>query len=425
VPRVEIEGVLKTSDLIAPAVALGLVVSWNVFEMNSARRISEECTVLKQMIADSGKPSGPRTREVRKTRSAGGGGIDWKSVSRSMGDGEGGDLVSGLRQTADVQKQISDMDVDELLAALEEIRSLDLGDEERGQLESMLFDPLVEKDPAQALRYFADRIGNDDDAVGWQLSTAMAAWAKRDPAAAAAWFDQQIAAGVFEAKSLDGRSQARLEFEGALVGELLAGNPDAASQRLAALPEDQRREALEQISFSELDPDARAAYAALVRGLVPQDERAGSFTHVISDLVQNSGFDEVDRFLDQIQATPEERAVSAREAANARFEEIANERPLTRKDVDAMRQWIEKQSPGAADRVTGEALGDAAQDGGEFDFDAASKLALEYHRKSSGDEVLISFLESFAARSNSEQAIHLAEQIRNPERREEILEQLR
>jgi hypothetical protein len=416
--------VLKASYLIAPAVALVLVVSWNVMERRSARSLSQESDVLKQLIADTGRTSAARPREVRKTRPAAGGGIDWKSVSRGLQNDAGG-LLPSIRQAADLGRQIDEMSADELLAALDEVRALDLGDEERGELEAMLFDPLVAKDPALALKRFADRIGNDDDAVGWQLSSAMAAWAKRDPKAAAAWFDQQIAAGVFEAKSLDGRSQARLEFEGALVAELLEGNPDAASARLAKLPEDQRREALEQISFSELDPEARAAYAALVRGLVPQDERAGSFTHVISDLMQDSGFDEVDRFLDQINATSEERSVSAREAANARFEEIASERAITREDVDAMRQWIGKQAPGSADRVTGEALGDASQDGGEFDFDAASKLALEYHRKSSGDDVLVAFLESFAARSNSEQAIHLAEQIRNPKRREEILEQLR
>jgi hypothetical protein len=209
------------------------------------------------------------------------------------------------------------------------------------------------------------------------------------------------------------------------VGELLATHADAAAARIAALPEDQRREALEQISFSELDPQGMASYASLIRNLVPQDERAGSFTHLISDLVQSSGLDQVDEFLDLIRASPDERAVSAREAANARFEAIATERPLTRKDIDPIREWIENQSPGSSDRVTGEALGDAAQDGGGFDFKAASELALEYHRRSSTDEVLIAFLESFGARSNAGQAIHLANQIRDEQRRQEILEDLK
>jgi hypothetical protein len=403
---------------------------WNSAETQSLRGIRAEEAALRQLIGESPPPAGfaaRRTHTARMIRSVvgEGGDIDWKTVARKMGSTTAIGLLPDSKMASDLQGRIAEMGTAELLAALDEIRRLGLGAGELGRLESMLFDSLLEKDPAQALQQFDDRIGNDDDAVGWQLSGAMAQWAKRDPVAAAAWFDQQIASGAFEAKSLDGRSQARLEFEGALAGELLANHADAAAARIAALPEDHRREALEQISFSELDPEGMASYVGLIRELVPQDERAGSFTHVISDLVLNSGFDQVDQFLDLVRASPEERAVSAREAANARFGEIASGRPLTRQDMDAMRDWIEKQSPGSGDRVTGEALGDAAQDDGDFDFEAASGLALEYHRMSSNDELLVSFLESFAARSNAARAIHLANQIRDEQRRQEILEDLK
>jgi hypothetical protein len=77
------------------------------------------------------------------------------------------------------------------------------------------------------------------------------------------------------------------------------------------------------------------------------------------------------------------------------------------------------------DKVTGEAIADAAQDGGEFDFEDASKLALKYHRSSGNDEVLIAFLESFAARSNLEEALPLVDKISNPARRAEILKRLK
>lgn len=416
--------------MVPPAAALVVVIAWNAVGQRSARVADEEKSALRLALDQAkgtGRPASLAERGVAKksSSSASGGEVDWHGVSRRLADMQGRGVVTDLKSMLDLQQKLAGMQADELAAALDEIQSLGLPDDERSQLEAMLLEPLIERDPGMALARFADRIGKDEDPVGWQLSSAMAAWAKKDPAAAAAWFDRQIAAGVFESKSLDGRSQARIEFEGALVAELLAGNPDAAGQRIAALPEDQRREALEQIAFSDLSPEAREAYAALVRQLVPADERAGSFTHVISDLVQGAGFDEVDRFLDQIKATPEEREVSAREAANARFGEIAGERPLTRQDVDTMREWIEKQAPGTADRVTGEALGDAAQDGGEFDFDAASKLAIEYHQRSSNDDVMVAFLESFAARSNVEQALTLVDRIRNPQRRQEILELLK
>jgi len=292
-------------------------------------------------------------------------------------------------------------------------------------LEEMLVSPLIEHDPALALETFANRIPNEDDGVAWQLPGALAAWAKIDRAAASNWFDRQIESGLFDSKSLDGQSQPRMEFEGALVGELLGSDINAAGQRIAALPEEQRREALEQISFSELSPAAQKAYADLVRSLVPQDERAGSFTYVISDLVSEGGFSDVDRFLDDIGATSEERAVSAREAANTNLEEIASDRPLTSEDVDKVRDWLKQQAPGTEDRVTGEALADAAQEGGDFGFEEASKLALKYHRSSGNDDVLIAFLESFAARSNLEEALPLVDKISDPARRDEILKQLK
>ena len=329
--------------------------------------------------------------------------------------------VGDIRAMLDLQKRVADMTEEELIAALKEISTLGLDPEAKAALEDVLASSLIEKDPELALATLADRIPNEDDGVAWQLAGALRDWAKKDPLAAAAWFDKQISAGLFESKSLDGQSQARMEFEAALVGVLLDSDAAAASQRIAELPEDQRREALEQISFSELSPAAQRTYAELVRGLVPQDERAGSFTHVISELIPEGGYAKVGGFLDDIQATAEERAVSAREAANTQLEEIAGEREVTHEDVEAMREWLKRQAPGTEDRVTGEALADAAQEGGEFGFEEASKLALDYHKSSGNDDVLVAFLESFAARSNLEEALSLANHIKDPVRRDEIL----
>lgn len=210
-----------------------------------------------------------------------------------------------------------------------------------------------------------------------------------------------------------------------MTGVLLTKNPQQAGQRIAELPEDQRREALEQIDFTGLSPSAQAAYASMVRQLVPEDERAGSFSHVVSQLVPEGGYEKVAGFLDQIRATPEERAVSATEAANARIGEISGNRVITRDDVDAMRTWLEQQAPGTADAVTGEALANAAQEGGEFGFEDASKLALEYHESTGNDEVLVAFLESYAARSNLDEALPLAEKIKDPNLREKVLARLK
>ena len=427
----DIYGLLKASYIIPPAVALVVVAIWNVSQWRAVSASEDQERSLRNRIDTaktahaSGTSKSSGSRSVKTKAASGSEPIDWKDMAARIREMEEDDGMGDFRMMMAFEKRVSEMNEEELLAALEEISQLGLDAEAKASLEEMLVVPLIEKDPELALTKFANRIPLDDDGVASELSTALGAWAKKDPVAAAAWFDKQIAAGTFDSKSLDGQSQIRMEFEAALVGELLESDMSAASQRIAALPDEQRREALEQISFSELSPAAQKAYAELVRGLVPQDERAGSFTHVISDLITDGGYAKVTSFLDDIQATPEERAVSARQAANSQLEEIACERAVTREDVDAMRAWLDRQAPGTADRVTGEALADAAQEDGEFGFEDASKLALEYHKSSGNDEVLVAFLESFAARSNLEEALPLADKISDPKLRNEVLKRLK
>jgi hypothetical protein len=421
---------LKLSSFIPPLLALIVVVAWNlsrwqaVSHQETANRILRErvneAPVMKSGVSRS---SGASDRAKRAGIFSEGVPLDWQEVARKLKEVQSrgiGDPRSALA----IKKRLSAMSTDELLAALADVASLGLDPEQRAELEEMLVEPLIEKDPELALKTFASRLQDDDDGVAWQLSSAFGEWLKKDRVAAQAWFDSQIAAGLFESKSLDGQSQARLEFEAALLGNLLGSDLASAGQRIALLPEDQRREALEQIPFAELSPEAQRDYAALVRDLIPQDERDGSFTHVISSLVPEGGYEKVDAFLDGIQATPEERAVSAREAANSQLQTIAEDRAVTRDDVETMRRWLDQQAPGTKDRVTGEALADAAQDGGEFTFADASKLALEYNRNSGNDDVLVAFLESFAARSNLEAALPLVDKISDPKRRQEILDKL-
>jgi hypothetical protein len=286
-------------------------------------------------------------------------------------------------------------------------------------------DELSEMDPDPALATFAKRLEGDDPGMARRLAKTFVRWAAEDPAAAAAWLDRQIADGLFESKSLDGRSLARLEFEAALLGILLSTDEAAAATRLAALPEDQRREVMERISVSELSPTGQSAYAALIRSLIPPDERPGAFAHAASELATGGGFSGVGEFLDQIGATPPERAVSAREAANARLETIAAGRAVTRDDAETLREWVKRQSPGTVDRVTGEALAEAAQANGKLSFEAAAELALEYHKNSGNDDVLGAFLESFAAHSNLARALPLVRDISDPKRRDEILGKLK
>ena len=424
---------MKASYIIPPAVALGVVIVWSVSQWRSISSEEDRGRELRDRIAadgSGGSGGSPATRKERKERDGGGGSgvtgdIDWKRVSGKMVDMMDGD-ESGLMEMTDFQTRVSEMSAAEIVASLDEISAMELDDDEKEVLEELMVEELIEKDPKLVLEKFADRLGDEDDPVTWQMPTAFAEWLTEDPAAAKAWFDGRIADGSFESKSLDGQSETRLAFEAELVGVLLESDYNGARDRIAALPEDQRREALESISFSDLESGAQQGYASLVRELVPQDEQAGSLSYIMFDLTLEGGYERVDAFLDSIKATPEERAVSAREAANSRLQDISTERALTAADVDEMRTWLGRQAPGTVDQVTGEAIGDAAQEGGEeFNFAAASELVLKYHESTGNDEILVAFLESYAAHSNLEEALPLAEKISDPKLREEVLEELR
>jgi len=396
--------------------------------MRSISSLEEERVTLRKRIAAATGSSGAglmlANRPSKSGTVSGKDRIDWKSLSAQLASAQEGSGIGDMRAMMNFQQRLEKMTKEEMADALDEIAGLDLPEATRAMLESMIIDPLIALDPEMALKRFADRIQSDPDGVGWQLSNALKQWAKNDLSAATAWFDKQIADGNFESKTLDGRSDMRLQFEGALMESLLASDPDAAARRLADLPEDQRREVLQQISFGELSEESRTAYANLVRGLVPADEREGSFAHIATELVNSGDYSDVSAFLDGVRATPAERAAAAMDAADSKLEQLAMEGKVTAKDVDEMRAWLKLQAPDQIDSITGKALAEAAQERGKFKFGDAAALALQYHQSSGNDDVLVAFLESYSARSNLPKAKHLADMIKDDARREEILKGL-
>ncbi len=420
-------GILKTSLVIPPAAALLLVLAWNLSQWREVGEQQEKNADLHHRVeaAKSTKAdSRPHAPPSRFSSPASGGPIDWDDLSVRLKDIQSGSKDTHSREMQDLQKQLAAMDDEELIDALDQISSMGLTEDARRPLEDLLLGVLIAADPELALDRFASRIPENSQAVNSQLAEALQLWAMDDPAAASSWLDRQIQAGLFEATSLDGRNDALLEFEASLVAELLSSDPAAAGMRVAALPEEQRREVLAPIPFADLDDDARMAYVDLIRELVPKDENPGAFVHIVSELIPTGGYDQVDAFLDQIDATDAERAVSARHAAISQLGALAAERPLTRDDVDDMRRWLQTQSPGDVETVTGRALGEVVQDGGQLSFQEASALILDYQKNGGNDEVLAAFLRSFAARSNLEQAASLAEMVKDPALRRKFLDEL-
>ncbi len=347
--------------------------------------------------------------------------IDWKEAAEMQRN----DGMGDMRAMIHLQQRVQSMTKEELVAAFDEIAKLDLPAEWRESLEQMLIGPLVEKDPLLALNRFADRLPHDRrNRMSMQLSSALGKWAEQDPGKATAWFDEQVAAGKFDSKSLDGRSQSLILFQGTLINTLLGSDPAAASRRLGAIPEDQRGEVLGHFRFQQLKDENQLAFAKLVRDQLPEKEQAYTLAQQGIRLVRTGGYEKVTDYIDRIGATPAERTACVADAAGARIVALAKGKKITTEALDAMRGWANSQDPGSADRLTGSALASVLENRDTMNFAEAAELAVKYHEASGNDDVLVNFLGDSEGK-NKKAAIKLAEKISDPARREEVLKKFK
>ncbi len=417
--------------ILPPVAALIAVSIWIGIQRRSMASVERETVVLREAIASardsvqsSAGPSasiperGEKPVDEKEP-------IDWKELADQMAEMQSGRGSGNMRTMMRLQQRLSEMDGKELSAALEEIATLDLSAEARKMLEHALIGMLAQKSPQEALTRFADRLHDREGGLVWQLSSAMRIWAKEDPAAAIAWFDREIANGTFDSKSLDGKSRARLQFEAALVSDLVESDPDGARERVAALPADQRQELLQQMSNGQerVDP---AKYANLVRtSLDDENQVSATFASAATRHVHQGGYEGVEKFMDEAGLSPAERVAAVEQAAGAKIQQISHQKKVPREEIENMREWAGQHAPGSQDKLTGRALAESAQQGNRNPFSDNAAIALEYHRGSGNDEVLGAFLDSHAARSNREQARGLIEHISDPELREKLSEQLK
>ena len=421
---------MKLTHAVLPAAALVAVLLWNLPPWRTRQTIESSSQNLRGQLAAARLSPAREIREKRQPRAAETEAtrdrkpIDWNYLAAQarlfMKD-------EPVDEDAldDLTERLAEMTREQLLTALGEFDRLGLEPKIQAMLENAFVEVLVETDPELALTRFAARIHDDPDGLGSELSPALLAWAGKDLTAATAWFDQAIATGIFESKTLDGRSGPRLEFEAALAGVLLASDPAAVGRRIAALPQDQRADTLQQIKLSELTPAAQKDYIDLVRSLLPADERDGPLNSAFSELIADGDYQKSASFLDAIQATPEERISIAESTADRRLEAIAEERNLTRDDLAATREWLDRQSPAMADKLIGGAMGAASHEGGEVGFSNLAKLILEVHASSGNDDALEAFLNDADTSAHPAEAQFLAGKIVDPQRREEMLESLK
>ena len=418
---------VKNPFLIPPVVALAIAGIWLGSQRRTISALEQESMVLQKAIAERGSGSAldsapnrsasPEKLAEDKTP------IDWKNVAAQLADLHQGGMRN-MRTIMRFERRLQAMSAKELIAALGEIAALDLPDDALEMLEQIILTPLAEKDPELALNQFVERLNSDEGSSFSEFSTAMQQWAKKDPLAAVAWIDRQIAAGKFDSKSLDRKSRPRLALEGVLIVVLLGSDSDAAGCRLAALPEDQRAEALNTFSSQLPKKEDQFAFAELVRNHLPEKQQIQTLGQQASRLISSGGYPKVTEYFDRIQATPAERAACAEQAVESKIQWDSSQKKISREDLDAMREWVTTQVPEKTGTITGKLLAYASHNRLKMEFSEAAELAVHYNDASGNDDVLFTFLDGRPAQQNKEQARLLAAKISDEKRRTDILKKL-
>lgn len=137
-------------------------------------------------------------------------------------------------------RRLKDLSNEELAAALKEVTGDGaIGGNARSELRMMIANELGERDPLAALAGFAD-----DYAKGFtyiDLHGAFAAFAKKDPAGADAWLQEQLAAGrLGKAVGADANWRESFIFEGDVIHAIAQTDPVAAGRRILNAPPEQQ-----------------------------------------------------------------------------------------------------------------------------------------------------------------------------------------
>lgn len=412
-------GPMKFNPWLMPGVALFGLVGWIGVQKNSAKTLEKEIKAISErirIVRAFGLPEKAEDTENAASLKPKKPQIDWQDIAAKMDEQRHGGMQD-LRTMMRMQRLLLDLSAEELGVQLDEIAALDLADSARQQLQGMILGALTEKNPKMALERCGDAIGNEDSVMHWQLGHALQKWATKEPTAAVAWLDQQIASGKLMSKSLDGKSESLVRLETSLVSALLDSDSAAATARVAALSEAQREQFFQHGFFFDLKKDSEAAYARMVRDTMPAERVGEILANTAGRLVmaEQADFERVDDFITKAGASDDEKKSIVAEVMKKRISPAA----LKTEDIDKIRAWGLRHAPSVVDQATGEAIASSIWRGG--DFKTASELALRYNESSPNDEVLAAFLKNNGLHhSAGEQARQLIDKIKDPALQEEI-----
>lgn len=440
---------MKIIHCIPPLVVLIIAASWLISLRASNRELEQSNLSLQRKIEEASDSSGVKNDRVRTgTKGAKAKrekkpsneevkpSDDWVNTSRDWSElvmfnnNEGArfNLTAACRR---LEKLASEMSGDELVKAYTEMAALPVEAEFRNYLESMMLDQLKGKNPEFAFSQYLAKCQNES--IDPIMMGDFSKWLARDPAAATAWYESQVAGEVFD-KTLDGKAPTMIPFESAFIMSLLASDPAAAEQRLNNLPPDLR--ASVGTYMWDVPKENSKDFVDMLRRSMPMEQymailRDNSLTEYNFRFDSKNDPKDIQENMDRLGFSPEERstlmAQQFAEAAKYRaMRDIGND--PSREKFDDLRARIQAIDPASADQATGVALQSYLENSKTTDAqDFVEKIATDYHDSGAGDELLIPLIMGSANGSISypkDRARVLATKISDDRLREEMLQKL-
>ncbi len=434
---------MKITQCVPPLVALIIAAAWLANLCSASNTVSQDNALLREKIANSRNVSisqdeRPRVREKRESSPSEDGikpsaewvssSRDWEKLLLCLNDDVEGSFY--YETESRLEKLALEMSAEELTAALTEMADISILTRVRNRVEWFMLRELEKKNPAFAFGQYVAKY--QAEGVVPQGIGRFSEWIARDPAAATAWYDSQLTAGSFD-KSLGGKSPVLLPFEGALISSLLATDPASAEQRLNAVPPDQRGQMISQY-FSSVSEKDQNAFAEMLRRTMPVEQYMGLIKSKVMPFNYLSDPAAIQKSLDRIAATPEERStLMATEAGVIMDFAAARPQVPTRETFDEFRKWAQVVDPASADLATGSGFAKYLERRSKENPDIAEeqdligKIAIGYHDSGAGDAILIPLIEGSGSGNISfpkDKARALATKISDPILREELLQKL-
>lgn len=419
---------MNKNQYIAPALALVIVAAWHIYLRASTTSIISDNIEHEKILRSSGNPSdalgaNARTKKTQEASSdapvaskASSNTIntprDWKSLFRILSGEVKDSGITKHKAKEELKSLIPKMGKDELMAAHLDVKGLPSSAPGRYYLEGAILENLELHHPEYAFSQYSANENTDG------LSR-FHRWLTRDPAAAMAWYESEVAKGMFD-KTLGDNLNLRHTFEASFITSLLTTDPAAAESRMNQIPPEQRYWfALQRFERSETDPKA---LADLIRKTISKNDQAGLI--VIKTLDQDHLDDtaKVVERLSYINATQEERYALLQTVASKGL----NFKTFDSNSMKQYREWSLAIDPSSADRTTGLAFAQHANSFNNIDY--ITKLANNYHSLGAGDDFIIGFLvvsESRRTEIPLDTAREFAMKIQDQTRRNEILQNLK